>query len=154
MRSDEPEACVSKEFHHAMAKHLRVLVAGWAIAIMASPVIASDESTARPASGLAETLAAEDRSALVADVERLGDAARGSTVFHTRHMTCLQCHVVGAGVSPLGPSLAAMPAGVPRETLVAHLVESLLDPSAVIRPEHRRDDHHRRRQEPDGPDRP
>jgi putative heme-binding domain-containing protein len=120
-----------------MAKHLRVLVAGWVIAIMASPAIASAESTARPASGLAGTLAAEDRSALVADVERLGDAARGSTVFHTRHMTCLQCHVVGAGVSPLGPSLAAMPAGVPREALVAHLVESLLDPSAVIRPEHR-----------------
>ena len=60
-----------------MAKHLRVLVAGWVIAIMAWAAIASAESTARPASGLAGTLAAEDRSALVADVERLGDAARG-----------------------------------------------------------------------------
>ena len=84
-------------------------------------------------------LADESRDALVADVERLGDAARGSTIFHTRHLTCVQCHVVGAGVSPLGPNLASLPPGVPRERpkLVAHLVESILAPSAVIRPEYR-----------------
>jgi putative heme-binding domain-containing protein len=97
---------------------------------------AGEPGPAAPA-GLAATLAAEPRDSLVADVTRLGDARRGSTVFHTRHLTCVQCHVAGAGASPLGPNLAAMPPGVSREKLVAHLVESILDPSAVIRPEYR-----------------
>jgi len=99
-------------------------------------LLAADDAAARD-SGLAATLAAEPRDSLVADVERLGDARRGATVFHTRHLTCIQCHVAGSGPSPLGPNLAAMPPGVARESLVAHLVDSILDPSAVIRPEYR-----------------
>ena len=87
--------------------------------------------------GLAAALAMEHREGLVADVERIGDPARGSTIFHTRHLTCVQCHSAGSGSSPLGPNLAAMPPNVPRDALVAHLVESLLDPSAVVRPEYR-----------------
>jgi putative heme-binding domain-containing protein len=87
--------------------------------------------------GLAAALTTEDRAALVADIERRGDASRGASIFHTRHLTCTQCHVAGAGVSPLGPNLAALPEGVPQDRLTAHLVESLLEPSAVVRPEHR-----------------
>lgn len=94
-------------------------------------------AAAPPAAGLAAALAVEDRAALVADVERRGDASRGASLFHTRHLTCTQCHVAGAGVSPLGPNLAALPEGVPRDRLIPHLVESLLEPSAVVRPEHR-----------------
>jgi putative heme-binding domain-containing protein len=105
------------------------------LTIVAAIVGAAEPEPA--ASGLAATLAAEPRDALLADVTRLGDPRRGATVFHTRHLTCLQCHVAGAGSSPLGPDLAAMPPGVPRERLIAHLVESILDPSAVIRPEFR-----------------
>lgn len=62
------------------------------------------------------------------------DASRGATIFHTRHLTCTQCHIAGTGTSPLGPNLTALPEDVPRDRLTAHLVESLLDPSAVIRP--------------------
>ena len=87
--------------------------------------------------GLAAALAAEDRAALVAEVAHAGDAWEGSNLFHTRQLTCTQCHVAGKGESPLGPNLAAMPEGVPRERLVAHLIESLLDPSATIRPAYR-----------------
>lgn len=105
--------------------------------LLVAVIGANAAGQAPPPSGLAATLAAENRDALVADVARRGDPARGSTIFHTRHLTCVQCHVSGTAPSPLGPNLAAMPPGVPHEKLVAHLVESILDPSAVIRPEHR-----------------
>jgi putative heme-binding domain-containing protein len=52
-------------------------------------------------------------------------------------LACTQCHVVGEGVSPLGPNLAAMPEGVTVDRLVAHLIESVLEPSAVVRPAYR-----------------
>jgi putative heme-binding domain-containing protein len=108
------------------------------VVLLATVATASIAASQEPVpTGLAAALAAENRAALVADVERLGDATRGATIFHTRHLTCVQCHIAGPGPSPLGPNLAAMPQGVPREQLVAHLVESILEPSAVIRPEHR-----------------
>lgn len=108
--------------------------------LVATLAAAAPPASAAPldgSAGLAADLAAEDRAALVADVTRAGDARRGSNLFHTRHITCMQCHSAGAGPSPLGPNLAALPEGVPPERLVAHLVESLLDPSAVVRPEDR-----------------
>jgi putative heme-binding domain-containing protein len=109
--------------------------AAWLACLVAA--CGAGAAAAERADGLAAALAAEDRAALVADIERRGDASRGATLFHTRHLTCTQCHVAGAGVSPLGPNLAALPEGVPRNRLTAHLVESLLEPSAVVRPEHR-----------------
>jgi putative heme-binding domain-containing protein len=87
--------------------------------------------------GLADMLAAEDAAALAAAVVRDGDPARGANVFHARQLACTQCHVVGEGRSPLGPNLAAMPEGVSREPLVAHLVSAVLEPSAVVRPAYR-----------------
>lgn len=84
--------------------------------------------------GLAETLAAEDASALATAVVREGDPARGANLFHARQLACTQCHVVGSGRSLLGPNLAAMPEGVSRGQLVAHLIASVLEPSAVVRP--------------------
>ena len=86
---------------------------------------------------LADTLQAEDRAALVEAVRREGNPLRGSTVFHSRQMACTQCHVVGDGAAPLGPNLAAMPEGIAAESLVAYLIESVLDPSAVVRPAYR-----------------
>lgn len=87
--------------------------------------------------GLAELLAAEDVSALAAAVASEGDPALGANVFHARQLACTQCHAVGEGRSPLGPNLAAMPEGVSREQLVAHLIAAVLDPSAVVRPAYR-----------------
>ncbi len=118
-----------------IANARRTHAAAWAMLLAAAAAAATAEAQSSAATGLAATLAAENRAALVADVTRRGDPARGSTIFHTRHLTCVQCHVSGTGASPLGPNLAAMPPGVPREQLVAHLVESILAPSAVIRPE-------------------
>ena len=86
---------------------------------------------------LADTLAAEDRAALAEAVRREGDPLRGANVFHGRQMACTQCHVVGDGAAALGPNLAAMPEGVAAESLVPYLIESVLAPSAVIRPAYR-----------------
>jgi putative heme-binding domain-containing protein len=113
--------------------------AGLVVAVSLGAVSAAGEVATRPsqAAGLAAALAAEDRDALVAEVARAGDAREGANLFHTRQLTCTLCHVAGAGASPLGPNLAAMPEGVPRERLVPHLIESLLAPSAVISPAYR-----------------
>ncbi len=112
--------------------HRLLAIAGWLTMATAAQVAAAESTT-----GLADLLAAEDRAALVDEVLHAGDAWRGSNLFHTRHLTCTQCHVAGKGESPLGPNIAAMPEGVPRERLVAHLIESLLDPSASVRPAYR-----------------
>ncbi|MFM8984779.1 MAG: DUF6797 domain-containing protein, partial [Planctomycetia bacterium] len=119
---------------------LRPAEMGWLLAMLwcvVGPTRTVPAADAPGSGGLAAALAAEDRAALVAEVAHAGDAWEGSNLFHTRHLTCTQCHVAGKGESPLGPNLAAMPEGVPRERLVAHLIESLLDPSASIRPAYR-----------------
>ncbi len=89
------------------------------------------------AQGLAEALLAEPRERILAEVASAGDAARGAVVFHAPHLACLKCHVAGSGQSPLGPDLATAPAGIEAGGLRGHLVESLLEPSKRIRPEHR-----------------
>ncbi len=107
-------------------------IAAWWTAV----AMAADPAAPKP-QGLAATLAAEDRAALAAEVSRAGDALAGANVFHTRHLTCTQCHVAGPGESRLGPNLAAMPEGVTRDRLVPYLIESLLDPSAAVSPAYR-----------------
>jgi putative heme-binding domain-containing protein len=100
-------------------------------------VVVASASAFASAAGLEERLSVEVPATLAAAVVREGDPARGSNVFHSRQLACTQCHVVGEGTSPLGPNLAAMPEGVTPETLVGHLVESVLAPSAVVRPAYR-----------------
>ena len=93
------------------------------------------------AAPLADELAAEPIESLARAALETGDAVRGAAVFHTAHLTCTKCHAAGSGPSPLGPNLAGPrigPAGpLAGEALARHLVESLLSPSAVIRPEYR-----------------
>jgi len=94
-------------------------------------------SAADLAAGLSARLAAEEPATLAAAVVREGDPQRGSDLFHTRQLACVQCHATSDAGSRLGPNLAAMPSGVPRDRLVPHLVEAILDPSAHVRPEYR-----------------
>ena len=86
---------------------------------------------------LAETLLAEPRDRLLSDVATSGDTRRGALVFHAAHLACLKCHVAGTGQSPIGPNLAKPPVGVEGAALRSHLVESLLEPSKIVRPEYR-----------------
>ncbi len=118
----------------------RGMVVAWApgfVGIVWLAVLSGGGVTAEPPRSLAEQLLAEDSAALAAEIARAGDPAHGSNVFHARQLACTQCHAVGEGAAVLGPNLAEMPVGVARERLVAHLAESILDPSAVVRPEHR-----------------
>jgi putative heme-binding domain-containing protein len=107
------------------------------VAIVLLPAVSGRVVAAPQTALLADALRAEDRAALAEAVQREGDPLRGSNVFHGRQMACTQCHVVGDGAAPLGPSLAAMPEGIAAESLVAYLIESVLDPSAVVRPAYR-----------------
>ncbi|MCA9061606.1 MAG: c-type cytochrome [Planctomycetaceae bacterium] len=66
---------------------------------------------------------------LEARVRLRGDARRGAIVFHKSAAGCVKCHTTGDAPSPLGPNLST----IGRETTVAHIVESLLDPSKKIR---------------------
>ena len=105
--------------------------------LSAAVLLLASSAAAVAAPLLADTLAAEDRAALAEAVRREGDPLRGANVFHGRQMACTQCHVVGDGAAALGPNLAAMPEGVAAESLVPYLIESVLAPSAVIRPAYR-----------------
>jgi putative heme-binding domain-containing protein len=85
-----------------------------------------------PTAGMLEPqLRGEDPAALARDARRLGDIRRGALVFYQPALTCVRCHVSeGAGAPhPVGPDLAAMGKNVPD----AELVESILDPSKVIK---------------------
>jgi putative heme-binding domain-containing protein len=110
--------------------HRAAIVVGCVASVLCSRAIVH-------AQHLAETLLAEPRDRLLADVATSGDARRGALVFHAAHLACLKCHVAGTGQAPLGPDLAKMPVGVENTALVGHLVESLLEPSKVVRPEYR-----------------
>ncbi len=88
-------------------------------------------------SGLAqaqETLEAElkerDADELARHAHIFGDASRGAIRFYQTGLSCVQCHVADDGENRLGPDLAKMN----ERATYAHVIESLLDPSRVVRP--------------------
>ena len=74
---------------------------------------------------LTQRLLAESIDVLVADVEKLGDPGRGAIAFYQPTMNCAKCH--DSEARKLGPDLAAK-----RKVTTQHLIESVLNPSAVI----------------------
>lgn len=80
---------------------------------------------------LQEQLTAEGVPALVKAARQNGDAKRGAVVFHQPTMACAKCHPMGQGPSlpSLGPDLARLERDVSAESLI----ESVLEPSKVIR---------------------
>ncbi|MEL6104955.1 MAG: DUF6797 domain-containing protein [Planctomycetota bacterium] len=55
----------------------------------------------------------------------LGDPTSGALLFHRQEMGCTQCHTLGQGSKLLGPDLSTMG----DRSTIAHVVESILDPS-------------------------
>ena len=101
--------------------------------LAATSVSGADDpgSSATPAP-LDQQLRREDPAALAHDARRLGDARRGALVFYQPALTCIRCHVVekaDATAPTLGPDLAA----IGKETPDKDLVESILEPSKVIK---------------------
>ncbi len=107
---------------------IRPLVSVLLLAVISRPIV--DDPAAPPP--LDQQLRREDPGALARDARKLGDARRGALVFYQPALTCTKCHVNEKADAPaptLGPDLAA----VGKIASDAELVESILDPSKVIR---------------------
>lgn len=82
-----------------------------------------------PKSGsLTADLLKEDMAKLVADVERLGDPARGELVYRRDSVACMRCHAIGTVGPAIGPNLVAVGAAAKTK----YFVESILQPNAAI----------------------
>ncbi|MGI9472972.1 MAG: HEAT repeat domain-containing protein, partial [Rubripirellula sp.] len=77
---------------------------------------------------LSVLLLREDQNKLSADVEALGDAARGEMVYRRKALSCVNCHAIGPAGSLIGPNLVA--AGAAAKT--GYIVESILQPDKAI----------------------
>jgi putative heme-binding domain-containing protein len=71
-------------------------------------------------------LKANSLEQLAVDAEQYGDPLRGAIAFFQPTLNCARCHEPQSG-RRLGPDLSEK-----REVVLAHLIESLLDPSAKI----------------------
>ena len=85
-----------------------------------------DDAPLNPA--LQVELEEEPLDQLVEDALRLGDAVRGAKLFFNEKVACATCHALDYGYQ-LGPHLT----DARSEATHAHLVESILKPSAKIR---------------------
>src|SRR5436309_411195 len=95
----------------------------FALAFAASPVVGQPRT-------LEPELLREDPAALARAARTQGDPVRGAILFHQPHLSCTKCHAAGGrGPSPFGPDLAKREPGATD----AYLVESVLNPSKVIR---------------------
>ena len=91
-------------------------------------------SAAAAQAGLEADLRTTDPARLAAKVRLRGDARRGAVLFHTSAASCVRCHAAGEAASPLGPDLATpQPETATPDQAIAHVIGSLLDPSAQIR---------------------
>ncbi len=78
---------------------------------------------------LERRLAAEDPKAIAAEARAQGDPVRGARLFHDARLTCVKCHAADGPGNPLGPDLSR----IGDEAADAYLVESILNPSKVIK---------------------
>ena len=77
----------------------------------------------------AKKLSPEEMAALVAEVAKGGDAARGEAIYRRADLGCLKCHAVGGAGGRVGPDLASIGGSAP----VDYIVQSLLDPGAKVK---------------------
>ena len=84
---------------------------------------------------LQDQLVAEGPASLAKSARSAGDPKRGAIVFHQPFLACSKCHTVGQASSlpVLGPDLTRLEKNVKAESLAESLVESILEPSKVIR---------------------
>ncbi len=77
----------------------------------------------------ARTLSPKELQAMVADVARLGNPARGELIFRRKDQVCLKCHAIGGAGGQVGPDLSSIGASAP----VDYLIDSLLQPNKAIK---------------------
>jgi putative heme-binding domain-containing protein len=110
--------------------------ASWCASVAATACICFTWFASLPTAtaGLEADLRGENPAALAARVRLRGDARRGAVLFHTSAASCNRCHATGDSASPLGPDLTTpRPETTTPDAAIAHVVASLLDPSAQIR---------------------
>jgi putative heme-binding domain-containing protein len=74
-------------------------------------------------------LTAEQMKALVADVQKRANPARGEKLFRRADLTCLKCHAIAGAGGQVGPDLGSIGASAQ----IDYLVESLLLPNKAIK---------------------
>ncbi len=112
----EPEvaiACVRRA--HASGREVESLIAAL--------------NTAGNLKPLASNLTAEQRSELLRDVPKLGDAERGRQVYERKELACTTCHLINNRGGMVGPDLTTVGTYATPESLL----ESLLNPSTTIK---------------------
>ena len=84
---------------------------------------------------LQDQLVAEGPASLAKSARTEGDPKRGAIVFHQPFLACSKCHTIGAAFNlpVLGPDLTRLEKATNGESFAASLVESILEPSKVIR---------------------
>lgn len=71
----------------------------------------------------------EETAQIVADVNRLGDPARGEKIFRRKDLNCMKCHSVSRAGGQVGPELSAVGGSSP----VDYIVNSILNPNLAIK---------------------
>jgi putative heme-binding domain-containing protein len=74
-------------------------------------------------------LTAKEMEQLVADVNQMGNAARGELIYRRKDMVCLKCHAIAGAGGQVGPDLTSIGASAQ----VDYLIDSILLPSKAIK---------------------
>lgn len=93
------------------------------------PGLISALNTAADIKPLAQNLTAEQRSTLLAEAAKSGNAERGREIYHRKTMLCTTCHVINNEGGKLGPDLSTVGSYMTPESLL----ESLINPSSAIK---------------------
>jgi len=70
-----------------------------------------------------------EMAAMLDEVARSGDAARGEVVYSRSALLCTTCHAIGGAGGVIGPDMVSIGASAP----VDYIIESLLEPSKKIK---------------------
>lgn len=80
--------------------------------------------------GVAKTMwSAEEIQAYVNDVQKLGDAARGESIYRRKELNCLNCHAIAGAGGLVGPDMTSIGASAQ----IDYLVESILIPNKAVK---------------------
>src|SRR5439155_2775252 len=74
-------------------------------------------------------LTSAEMAAMVAEVQKQGDPARGEAVFRRKDQACLKCHAIAGAGGQVGPDLVSIGASAQ----VDYLIESILLPNKIIK---------------------
>lgn len=97
--------------------------------ILSLAVVSGLEAQEQPPGTLEQQLRAEGEAALARAARKFGDPKRGALTFHQAALSCVRCHALAPEARRVGPNLTEPREGATDE----YLVQSLLDPSRVIR---------------------